>query len=58
MFADDTTLFAKSKTDLMNMIKDVQSALGTHGLNLNFDKCLVQTNNSDATVRPIELDGQ
>ena len=28
------------------------------GLNLNLDKCAVQTSNADAPIRPIEIDGQ
>ena len=35
MFADDTTLFASSNTDLVKMISDVKVALAEHGLNLN-----------------------
>ena len=58
MFADDTTLFASSKTGIITMIKDVKNALGEHGLNLNLDKCLVQTNASDVRPTVIKIDGQ
>lgn len=40
------------------MIKDVKTALAEHGLNLNLDKCAVQTSNADAPIQPIEIDGQ
>ena len=43
MFADDTTLFASNKADLVAMIRDVMEALVVHGLNLSTEKCLVQT---------------
>lgn len=58
MFADDTTLFASSKKDLVTMIKDVRQALALHGLNLNVDKCLVQTNGAGTIPKHIEIDGQ
>ena len=58
MFADDTTLFASSKAQLVSMIKDVKAALATHGLNLNIDKCLIQTNCPTAAIQPITVDGQ
>ena len=44
MFADDTTLFASSRQTLKEMIKDVREGFGRHGLNLNLDKCIIQTN--------------
>ena len=44
MFADDTTLMARSREDLVSMIIDVREALAPHGLNLNLDKCCIQTN--------------
>jgi hypothetical protein len=58
MFADDTTLFASSRSSLIAMIKDVKSALAEHGLNLNLDKCLVQTSRANVRIHPIEIDGQ
>ena len=58
MFADDTTLFASCKADLIRMIKDVRAALAEHGLNLNVDKCLVQSSCPDVLLQPIEIDGQ
>ena len=58
MFADDTTLFASSRKALIAMIKDVKAALAEHGLNLNIDKCVVQTSSSTATLKPMEIDGQ
>jgi len=58
MFADDTTLFASSKRALIRMIKDVQQALAEHGLNLNIDKCLVQTSRLDISLQPLLVDGQ
>ena len=58
MFADDTTLFAHSRRALVSMIKEVKAALGEHGLNLNLDKCLIQTSKEDALVAPIQVDGQ
>ena len=42
MFADDTTLLAKSKQALKIMLRDLQAALREVGLNLNADKCKVQ----------------
>ena len=42
MFADDTTLIAKSKQALRVMIKDFCEALEKIGLNVNADKCKVQ----------------
>lgn len=44
MFADDTTLLAKSKQALQKMIRDIKRELGTIGLSLNADKCKVQCN--------------
>jgi len=40
------------------MIKDVKAALATHGLNLNIDECLIQTNCPTAAIQPITVDGQ
>ena len=58
MFADDTTLFASSKKALIAMIRDVKAALAEHGLNLNMDKCMVQTTCLSAQCSPIDVDGQ
>ena len=58
MFADDTTLFASNRKALLGMIKDVKAALAEHGLNLNVDKCLIQTSSVTAPKKPIEIDGQ
>ena len=58
MFADDTTLFAANRAQLISMIRDVRAALAEHGLNLNMDKCMVQTNRPGARVSTINIDGQ
>jgi hypothetical protein len=58
MFADDTTLFASSKKALVTMIKDVKTTLAEHGLNLNIDKCVIQTSNAHTRIQAIEVDGQ
>lgn len=58
MFTDDTTLFASSRAHMTEMIKDVPAALEEHGLNLNVDKCLVQSTHPDVCMRPIVIDGQ
>eukprot|EP00973_Karenia_brevis_P014367 1956990-Karenia_brevis.AAC.1 len=42
MFADDTTLVAKSRQALQKMLKEVTVALARIGLNLNADKCSIQ----------------
>ena len=42
----------------MSMIRDVRDELMKHGLNLNMDKCLVQTNRTGGKVAPIKLDDQ
>ena len=41
MFADDTTLVAKSKNALKKMIRDFRNTLAEIGLNLNLEKCSV-----------------
>ena len=43
MFADDTTLIAKSRAALKKMLQDVSRGLAEIGLNLNADKCFVQS---------------
>ena len=55
MFADDTTLLASSRDSLIEMIKDVRSALAQHGLNLNLDKCLAQATSGD--TQPLIVEG-
>ena len=44
MFADDTTLVAKSRQALASMIKDLKEALEQVGLKLNDQKCKIQCN--------------
>lgn len=44
LFADDTTLVAKSKRALQAMLKDIQEAFEKVGLKINISKCQVQTN--------------
>ena len=41
-FADDTTLFARSKRSLQKMLEGVNGELAAVGLKLNADKCKVQ----------------
>jgi hypothetical protein len=58
LFADDTTLVAKSKKDLIVMLKDIQSAFAKAGLTLNVSKCQIQTNAHTArTPKQIDVDG-
>ena len=40
------------------MIKDVRYELTQHGLSLNMEKCLVQTNSATAHIAPINVEGQ
>ena len=56
MFADDTTLLASTREDLISMIRDVRDALAKHGLNLNLDKCIVQTNTGNS-ANELKIDG-
>ena len=58
MFADDTTLFASSRRGLITMIKDVKAELAKHGLNLNLDKCVVQTNSGHVRANSIDIEDQ
>jgi len=44
MFADDTTLVAKSRKALVDMLQDLRAELAKIGLVLNPSKCKVQTN--------------
>eukprot|EP00973_Karenia_brevis_P022946 3159671-Karenia_brevis.AAC.1 len=41
-FADDTTLLARSKKALVQMLRDINNELAAVGLKLNADKCKVQ----------------
>ena len=56
MFADDTTLLASSSEELVCIIRDVKDALAKHGINLNLEKCSVQTN-SGSTATHLAVDG-
>ena len=58
MFADDTTLLAATRQSLTIMISDVHAALARRGLNLNLDKCLIQTNRQNARLTGICIDEQ
>ena len=42
MFADDTTLFAKSRRGMKLMLQELSKELDTIGLNLNAEKCKLQ----------------
>ena len=44
LFADDTTILARSKRCLYNMLLDIQVAFEKVGLRLNAGKCRIQTN--------------
>ena len=57
-FADDTTLFAKSKSALTNMLADFKRELASVGLKLNADKCKVQCSvgSSRATALKVGAD--
>ena len=58
LFADDTTLVAKSKKDLKAMLCDIKAAFGAAGLSLNVSKCKIQTNAHTArTPTHLEVDG-
>eukprot|EP00973_Karenia_brevis_P050572 7020806-Karenia_brevis.AAC.1 len=43
MFADDTTLLARSRQALQIMLRDIIAAMAAVGLNINADKCALQT---------------
>ena len=62
LFADDTTLVAKSKKDLKVMLKDIELAFASAGLSLNLAKCKIQTNKQTNTwwwmIPDIRLFGQ
>ena len=57
MFADDTTLIARSRRTLRLMIHDICTELSSIGLNVNADKCCIQhtTRMGKASV---DVDGQ
>ena len=56
MFADDTTLVAKSRPALKKMLQDVSSGLAEIGLNLNADKCYIQSSTS-AQASTLQMEG-
>ena len=59
MFADDTTLIAKSKRALAKMLTDIKNKLGSIGLHLNGSKCFIQC--SGKQIEPgtqVELNGE
>ena len=43
---------------MIKIIKDVRVALAHHGLNLNMDKCMIQTSRADVPIHPLVIDGQ
>ena len=57
MFADDTTLIAKSEHALKIMIQELREALGRIGLSLNPEKCAVQSSSSRNRKKSIDIDG-
>ena len=57
MFADDTTLLTASKQSLVSMISDVRLELVKHGLTLNLDKCLIQTDSVTFMSSDVVVDG-
>ena len=57
MFADDTTLVAKSKSALKQMIRDVRNALADIGLNVNPEKRSVQYSTPGGS-NSLDLEGQ
>lgn len=58
-FADDTTLFAKSRSALKNMLKDIKSEFETDGLKLNVDKCKVQCSvEAPRQSKSMSIDGE
>ena len=56
MFADDTTLVARSADALRQMIDDAMTELAKRGLALNVDKCFIQHNGAD-TRGHLEVQG-
>jgi hypothetical protein len=58
MFADDTTLIAKSRKALKQMLKDMITEMAKLGLKLNADKCKVQCSQAVTSPRqPLEVNG-
>ena len=57
MFTDDTTLLASSKRSLVIMLRDVRAALSKRGLNLNLDKCAIQTNSPNSLADAVQIEG-
>ena len=57
MFADDTTLIAKSKRSLQKMLHDIQEGLAEIGLNLNADKCYIQSSRPLGRSCSLQVDG-
>ena len=58
LFADDTTLVAKSKRDLIVMLNDIQDAFAAAGVTLNVSKCMIQTNaHTNRTPPFIDVNG-
>ena len=50
LFADDTTLLARSRRALQHMLRDIKQAYFAAGLRLNASKCNVQTNTKVPTA--------
>ncbi len=58
LFADDTTLVAKSKKALQAMLKDIREAFEKVGLKMNISKCKIQTNaHTKRTPSHLQIDG-
>ena len=57
MFADDTTVVAKSRQALTIMLRDLRQEFAKVGLVLNPSKCKVQTNASNSRSSVFEVDG-
>ena len=58
MFADDTTLFAASRLQLVRMIDDAKRLLAEHGLKLNAEKCAVQTTKQTSGLVSLHVGGE
>jgi hypothetical protein len=52
LFADDTTLVAKPRKAMKEMLGDFIAAMSTLGLTLNADKCSTQCSQTVAKPRP------
>ena len=57
MFADDTILVASTRQSLQRMIEDTRLKLAEHGLKLNIDKCMIQTNAS-TSLKALRVNGE